>query len=516
MATVYLAPTFGAGYQGFSVGGLPLNGGLIYTYLAGGTTPKETYTTSAGSVQCANPIVLGIDGRPPTEIWLVSGFAYRFDLKDSLGNLIKTYDNLSGVGDPLLTASAFGVSLMAGASAAVDRGLLGLADATAKGDTLSATAAGAFTRKAVGSNGQVLAADSSQADGLVWTDYLRPNLLINPNWLIDQVNEGALYTVNSTVAGPDGWTGVATAASGVFKLRQLTDPDNAALKCLEITCTTIDAAIASGDQYTLFTAIEGYDMAALGWGTASALPVTLTFKFKTSVVGVYGVSMSNSAGNRSYVSIITVANTNENTYTLTVPGDTAGVWLYMNGGGAYLQLALAAGSTYQTTAGAWGGAGFLTTAAQVNFMSSVSNIAYLKRVQLTAGSIVTGFAPQDYQKELAKCQRYYAKSFAMGTAPVSNVGTIIGGFEIGAFRAGAVTMYGPTLPFPVRMRATPTMTTFNPTAAGAEAQDLTGGTCTGTTAQANDGAVQIFTVGNAATAVGNRIGVHWTANARLS
>lgn len=93
--SVYLAPTFGIGWQGFTVGGLPLNSGLLYTYIAGGTTPQATYTTYLGNVQNSNPIVLGADGRPPNEIWLTSGVSYRFDLNDSSGNLIKTYDNVS-------------------------------------------------------------------------------------------------------------------------------------------------------------------------------------------------------------------------------------------------------------------------------------------------------------------------------------------------------------------------------------------------------------------------------------
>lgn len=98
--TVYLAPTAGCLYQAFAATGLPLNAGLLATYAAGSTTPTATYTTSAGTVQNANPIVLGADGRTPNEVWLLAGTAYRFDLKDSAGNLIQTYDNLYGIGDP--------------------------------------------------------------------------------------------------------------------------------------------------------------------------------------------------------------------------------------------------------------------------------------------------------------------------------------------------------------------------------------------------------------------------------
>lgn len=73
--------------------GLPLNGGLVYSYFAGTTTPQATYTDASGSVQASNPIVLDASGR--TTIW-VSG-VYRFDVKDSLGNLIRTTDNVTAL-----------------------------------------------------------------------------------------------------------------------------------------------------------------------------------------------------------------------------------------------------------------------------------------------------------------------------------------------------------------------------------------------------------------------------------
>ena len=97
MASVSISP-IGNGYQFFTSGGLivPLNGGLLYTYAAGTSTPTATYTDSAGSVQNTNPIVLNSDGRTPSEIWLIDGTAYKFVLKTSAGATIATYDNLSG------------------------------------------------------------------------------------------------------------------------------------------------------------------------------------------------------------------------------------------------------------------------------------------------------------------------------------------------------------------------------------------------------------------------------------
>ena len=59
---VNLSPVAGAGWQFFDNNGTPLSGGLIYTYLAGTSTPQATYTTSSGNVANSNPIVLDIFG----------------------------------------------------------------------------------------------------------------------------------------------------------------------------------------------------------------------------------------------------------------------------------------------------------------------------------------------------------------------------------------------------------------------------------------------------------------------
>lgn len=104
MASYNLAP-IGNGFQFLTTGGLPLNAGQLFTYAAGTSTPQTTYTTSAGSVANANPIILGVDGRTANEIWLTSGVSYKFVLEDSLGNIIATYDNLTGINDVVVAAS---------------------------------------------------------------------------------------------------------------------------------------------------------------------------------------------------------------------------------------------------------------------------------------------------------------------------------------------------------------------------------------------------------------------------
>lgn len=96
--SVNLSP-IGNGFQFFDTNGKPLNAGLLNTYAAGISTPQPTFTTNVGNVQNSNPIVLGVDGRPPQEIWLTAGVAYKFVLTDSLSNIIGSYDNLVGIND---------------------------------------------------------------------------------------------------------------------------------------------------------------------------------------------------------------------------------------------------------------------------------------------------------------------------------------------------------------------------------------------------------------------------------
>lgn len=97
--TVYLSPVGGAGAQFFDNDGNVLSGGKIYTYAAGTNTPQVTYTTSLGSIQHSNPIILDSAGRVSGggEIWLLFS-SYKFILKDANDVTLGTWDNLFGVG----------------------------------------------------------------------------------------------------------------------------------------------------------------------------------------------------------------------------------------------------------------------------------------------------------------------------------------------------------------------------------------------------------------------------------
>jgi hypothetical protein len=106
--SLYLSPAFGVAGQFFDNNGVLLVGGKLYTYAAGTTTPKVSYTTIVGDQAHTNPIILDSAARIPNGgvIWL--DFApYKFVLETSDNVLIATWDNISGIGAAVTSTDNF-------------------------------------------------------------------------------------------------------------------------------------------------------------------------------------------------------------------------------------------------------------------------------------------------------------------------------------------------------------------------------------------------------------------------
>lgn len=72
--------------------GEALSGGLVYFYVAGTSTPKDTYSESTGTTANANPVVL--DSRGEANIFLLGDQAYKVVVKDSDDVTVYTVDNV--------------------------------------------------------------------------------------------------------------------------------------------------------------------------------------------------------------------------------------------------------------------------------------------------------------------------------------------------------------------------------------------------------------------------------------
>lgn len=93
--------------------GAPLVGGKIFTYDAGTTNPRVTYSDAAGTVPNTNPVILDARG----EALVFWSGSYKVVLQDSLGNVIWTVD---GISDPGLLPTALNTQLRADLASQTD------------------------------------------------------------------------------------------------------------------------------------------------------------------------------------------------------------------------------------------------------------------------------------------------------------------------------------------------------------------------------------------------------------
>jgi len=91
---------------------------------------------------------------------------------------------------------------------------------------------------------------------------------------------------------------------------------------------------------------------------------------------------------------------------------------------------------------------------------------YFDNAMLTVGSSVASFVSTDPALDFARCQRYYFKTFDIGTTPAQNSGTNIGALAY-TVRTTGVFNDSTNLTYPVKMRIVPTITTYSPVAASA-------------------------------------------------
>ena len=232
------------------------------------------------------------------------------------------------------------------------------------------------------------------------------NRIINGDCRIDQRNAGAAVTTNDTFP-VDRFRLSFANSTGAFSAQQTTTAPAGFVNSLKYTTTTADASLGATEYAILYQAIEGLNIADLGWGTASAKSVTLSFWVRSSVTGTFGGSLRNSAGNRSYPFTYTISAANTWEYeTITIAGDTSGTWLTTNGIGVYVSFGMGVGSTLAGTAGAWAAANYIGATGAVNLIATLSADFYITGVQLEKGTQATSFEYRQYQQELALCQRY--------------------------------------------------------------------------------------------------------------
>ena len=234
------------------------------------------------------------------------------------------------------------------------------------------------------------------------------NRVINGDMSIDQRNAGASLAITNNVMTytVDRWA-IFENASMAFSAQQSTTAPTGFVNSLLVTTTTA-ASAGSSDRSQLEQRIEGLNVGDLGWGTANAKTITLSFWIRSSLTGQFGGALQNNNGSRAYPFSFTINSANTFEYkTITIAGDTSGTWLTSNGIGLAVIFDLGMGSSLLGTAGAWSSSDFRGATGDTKLSGTLNATLYLTGVQLEVGSVATPFERRAYGMELQLCQRYF-------------------------------------------------------------------------------------------------------------
>jgi hypothetical protein len=296
------------------------------------------------------------------------------------------------------------------------------------------------------------------------SNVLGKNRIINGNMVIDQRNAGAAVTASGNF--PVDRFIVTNSTDGAFSAQRDSSAPVGFVNSVKVTTTTADGTLTTTQNLQFSQRIEGTNVADLGWGTASAAPVTLSFWVRSSLTGTFGGSLRNNDGTRSYpyTYTISVADTWEQK-TVTVAGDTSGTWLTTTGIGLIVFFGLGAGPYISGTAGAWAGTNYISATGAVSVIGTLNATWYITGVQLEAGSSATEFEHRQYGTELSLCQRYCP---TWATSGVNNNFPFFGQ----AYAAGSAVFL---VSYPVKPRVAATGVTTSGTFASSNAAYGIGG-----------------------------------------
>jgi hypothetical protein len=285
---------------------------------------------------------------------------------------------------------------------------------------------------------------------------VNPNRLDNGDMWVDQHNGGASVAMpaNGQIYCPDRWWFWNVQATSRFNVGQnypaaITTKPPGFQYFVGIQSTSAYTSAAASTLY-LQHGIEADAIGDLGFGTAGAQPITVSFWARSSLTGNFSFAIQSTGIGSAYRTYVTTYSLPiANTWTkivIPIPGDVGGTtdqWPNVgNVQGMYLVFDIGSGANVQTSAlNSWqASAAYVATGAVHVTGTNNANWA-ITGVKLEAGSVATPFPVEDLARKLIRCQRYFQK----------------GQFAFAGYMSGVSTVYT-SQSFPVQMRATPTMT----------------------------------------------------------
>jgi hypothetical protein len=293
--------------------------------------------------------------------------------------------------------------------------------------------------------------------------------------MIDQRYNGA----STTTGGSGGYVmdrwQINTSTSGKYSVQQMNSANTSVsnyeassaptgfTNSLKVTANGA-TTLGSTDYALIGHNIEGLNIHDLGWGTANAVPATLSFWVKASITGTYSVNLQSGASTYSnWLGTYTINSANTWQYvTLLIPGATVGSFPRDNNLGLGIRFTLGVGSSQTSAPSNWATSGVaLGASGQVNVLGTNGATWYITGVQLEKGSVATPFDFRLYGKELLMCQRYFEKTYAQ-TEAVAQAGTVNSAIRNYSFGDSSAQSQPVIWNFKASKRSAPTVNIYNP------------------------------------------------------
>lgn len=295
-------------------------------------------------------------------------------------------------------------------------------------------------------------------------DMPTPHLVINGGFDVWQKATSYVVTTVLAFGGPDRWAAKQATTAQCTLSQAAPSPALAGSKnCLKLLLTG-----TSANAITLATAFETIDCVPY-----QGKDVCLSFKcLKGSTWNPASLA----------VQLFTGTGTDQSTSSLS-----SGTW---TGSAAAINTTVSpttAWVTYEVTGTIPSNAtqiGIVLVATPTGAAVDANSYLMLTRVRIDPGNKTSDFDPPSWDQEYMRCRRHYRKSFPYATAVAQNSGVTAGALAYIVVTGGGTAFYSVREAFDTQMRASPTVTFYNPAAANAKWRNTNLGADSSTSAAA--------------------------------
>jgi hypothetical protein len=362
---------------------------------------------------------------------------------------------------------------------------------TTKGD-LIARSSSADARLPVGTNNQLLVADSTQTLGVKWADvangWAYKNLIINGAFAIWQRGTSIADSVLGYHA--DRWMGNRSGGVAGATFSQSTDAPTGFAYSLQMQRQNGNASAAS----------------LSAWYSAETRH-SVRFRGRLVTLSLWMKAGANYSGGTVTISLNSGTGTDQRIYLYT--GSTAVLtptqaitttWTRYSYTGTVPSNSNELGIQFDWTPTGTAGA---------------DDSVRITGVMIEDGPL-SDYAHMPFEVDLARCERYYEKTFAYATAPATNVGVNTGEANLMSSLAGAAG-FNMIYQYRTRKRSAPTVTLFNPGAANAQMRNLSAALDDTSTSAVvfTENLTVVNTTQHASSVTTHRHGIHMTIDAEL-